>query len=179
MKRQLELNIYKHHRFIFGQDFPSIWIQIMKRKYNLALIPQTQADNIICFARRFSGIADQYILGKNSNPHVTLYQFEMEEAKLNDFWQRINEDWKEMPIILEFNKLNCVTFDNLTYWVSLMPTQITILHKMHSRISDMIRMPLKKNFDPHMTLINSKNKASENEIQRLAPLYHSITDAFV
>lgn len=151
----------------------------MKRKYNLALIPQTKNDEAVSLARKFSGIADKYLLGENSNPHVTLYQFEIEEKEVDDIWARVSEEWEEKPITLEFNKFSCITFDNFTYWVSLLPDQDAILRKMHSNIADMIRMPVKKSFDPHMTLISSKNKDYEKEVQKLSPSYHTITDTFV
>jgi len=150
-----------------------------KRKYNLALIPQTKVNEVICLARQFSGIADQYLLGENSNPHVTLYQFKVEEKDINDIWTRVSKQWEVKPIKLEFNKLSCTTFDDLTYWVSLLPNQRAILHKMHHNMADRIGLPVIKSFDPHMTLINSKNKDSEKEVQKLSPFYHTITDTFV
>jgi len=151
----------------------------MKRKYNLALVPQTNADEVVSFARKFSSIADKYLLGKNSNPHVTLYQFEAEEKEVDDIWARISDQWEEKLITLEFSKLSCVTFDNITYWVSLLPDKSALLHKMHSHIADMIGLTVKKSFDPHMTLINSKNKDYRNEVQRLSPGYHTIADTFI
>lgn len=150
----------------------------MKRKYNLALIPQTKADEVISIARKFSAIADKYLLGENSNPHVTLYQFEVEESE-DGIWARVSEAWKEKPITLAFNEMSCITFDNVIYWVSLLPDQTAILLKMHNNIAGMIALPVKKSFDPHMTLINSKNKNYENEVQRLSPSYHAIRDTFV
>src|SRR5690348_12158037 len=134
----------------------------MKRKYNFALIPQTKSDEVVSIARKFSAISDKYLLGENSNPHVTLYQFELEENEEDSIWARVSEAWKEKPLTLAFNKMSCITFDNVIYWVSLLPDQIAILHKMHSNVAGMIALPVKKSFDPHMTLINSKNKDYEN-----------------
>ncbi len=151
----------------------------MKGKYNLALIPQTKADEVVSFARKFSTIADKYLLGENSNPHVTLYQFEVEEEDEEAIWARVSETWKEKPLTLTFNKMSCNTFDNVIYWVSLLPDQIAILHKMHGNVAGMIELPVKKSFDPHMTLINSKNKDYENEVQRLCSSCYTMTDTFV
>lgn len=151
----------------------------MKRKYNLALIPQMKGNEVVSFAHMFSSIADKYLLGENSNPHVTLYQFEIEEKEVGDVWARISDEWEEKPIALEFNKFSCITFDNTTYWVSLLPDQNAALHKMHSKIAHMVGLPIKASFDPHMTLISSKNKGYEKEVQKLSPLYHTIADTFV
>lgn len=151
----------------------------MKLKYNLALIPQIKSEAFLRVAHQFSDIADQYLLGKKSNPHVTLYQFEMEENEVNRIWARVCEGWETKPVTLEFNKFDCRTFDDLTNWASLLPDQRIILHKMHHRIADLLGLPVKAVFDPHVTLFNSKNKEYEQKVARLFLSYNKIIDTFV
>lgn len=50
----------------------------MPKKYNLALIPVSKGVEAVRFAKKFAGLADKYLLGDNSLPHVTIYQFEYE-----------------------------------------------------------------------------------------------------
>ena len=151
----------------------------MKKKYNLALTPITKSDVIIQASQAFSGIADKYILGKNSLLHVTLYQFEIEESAIEKSWKEVCEIWKEKPIKLVFEKVSCLTFDNNIYWISLVPSEVEILHKMHGKIAGGIKLPVKKDFDPHMTLINTRDKSCEREVSKFLVSYELIGDDFV
>jgi len=151
----------------------------MKRQYNLALMPQKKGAAVVEFAQNFSDLADHYLLGENSYPHVTLYQFETDEAALNALGERLKREWQERPLALEFNEWTYVTYDNSTYWLSLMPNQSEILHKMHAHIADLIQQPVKESFTPHMTLMNSKMKEGAKEIQARWHLYATIADYFV
>jgi len=46
---------------------------LMKKKYNLALIPISKSDEVMALAKKFSTIADRYLPGDSSFPHITLY----------------------------------------------------------------------------------------------------------
>ena len=50
---------------------------------------------------------------------------------------------------------------------------------MHSLIADIIKLPIKKNFDPHITLISSKNKDYKKEADEISRSYTPITDTFI
>ncbi len=151
----------------------------MKNKYNLALTPISKKEEFIKLSQQFSNIADKYSLGNNSLPHVTLYQFEADEKEIENIWKQTCEIWEEKPINLEFSKFSCITFDNATYWVSLLPNNYDTLHKMHSIIANIIKLPIKKNFDPHVTLISTKNKDYEKKADEISQSYTPITDTFV
>lgn len=151
----------------------------MLKKYNLALMPISKSNEVVSFAKKFSDLADQYLLGESSLPHVTIYQFEVEEKEIDGIWSRVSEIWKESPIDLEFKKFSCITFDNSTYWVSLLPNNCEKLYEMHALIADIINLPIKKTFDPHLTLISTKNKEYEKEVERLSSSYMPISDKFV
>jgi hypothetical protein len=148
------------------------------KRYNLALIPLTKNPEIIQLAQIFAPIANQYLLGKNSFPHVTLYHFDYEEKDIKKLWQRVNDHWKESPIFLQFDYLNDGQYGNW-YWISLMPNQREILHQMHGFIAALLMLPLKKSFDPHMTLINTSHQQYDQELVIAQKQYSLIADTFV
>ena len=149
-------------------------------KYNLALTPVSTGDEIVKCAIQLSKLADKYLIGKDSLPHVTLYQFNAEEKIIDDIWKRVKEAWKEEPPIeLEFKEFSCVSFDGVIFWVSLLPNNRDKLHEMHGLIAQVLNKPTKKNFDPHMTLFNTKNKDCEKDVGAIKSFYKPISDVFV
>lgn len=151
----------------------------MKKKYNIALIPTSRATEFVKRSNKSSHMADQYLLGDHSLPHVTLYQFEADENDIDDVWSHVCKAWNGKSIELLFSNFSCITFDNSVYWVSLLPNNCDILHKFHAEIADAIKLPIKQSFDPHLTLINTKNKDYEDEVNRLSKNYTPIKDTFV
>lgn len=151
----------------------------MKKKYNLALVPTSKSEEFITLSQKFSNISDKYLLGNNSLSHVTLYQFEADEKEIRNIWKRTCEIWEEKSINLEFSKFSCITFDDKIYWVSLLPNNCDVLHKMHRVITEVIKLPIKKIFDPHLTLVSTKNKDYQKEAVKLSPSYTPITDIFI
>ena len=57
--------------------------------------------------------------------------------------------------------------------------QALALHKMHGRIANFLQLPIKKTFDPHMTLINTHIKNYDKDISLLHDFDKPIIDAFV
>lgn len=151
----------------------------MTKKYNLALIPMSKGDEVVAFAKKFSRIADMYLLGERSLPHVTLYQFQAEEKNIDIIWEKVCDGCQQKSINLEFNKFSCITFDNNIFWVSLLPDNCEVLHRMHDIIADILSLPSKKTFDPHMTLINTKDREYEKEVAKLSSFYEPIKDKFI
>jgi 2'-5' RNA ligase len=151
----------------------------MKEKYNLALLPMTKSEDIINASQAFSNMADKYVLGEQSLPHLTLYQFKIEESETKHLWEVVCETWNEDPINLVLEKLSFITFDEDIYWVSLLPGNPTILRKMHEKISRIINHPAKESFDPHVTLINTRNKDCKKEVDKFAIQYEPIRDSFI
>jgi 2'-5' RNA ligase len=151
----------------------------MKNKYNLALLPTLRSDELITFSAKFANIADQYLLGKNSLPHITLHQFEIEENKIASIWEKISTVWKDEYINIELSKFSYITFDKKTYWISLLPKNTEILHKMHIFIANTIRLPLKENYDPHLTLLNTKVDHYQSELDNISNVFHPISDKFI
>lgn len=150
----------------------------MRKKYNLALTPISQGDKVIALAKKFSTIADKYLLGNNSFPHVTLYHFDAEEGEIANIWKTACDRLKALPLFLTFNKFSCITFDNAIFWVSLLPDNGNIIHGMHASIADILQLPVKQTFDPHMTLINTRNNQYVKEAAVVAASYQPIADGF-
>jgi 2'-5' RNA ligase len=150
----------------------------MIKKYNLALLPATKANEVIRFARNFSNISDSYLIGLKSVPHVTLRHFHAEESDIDEIWQRACGALRHKKIVLEFAGFSCRTFDSKIYWISLLPDKIDILHRMQRIASETIGVPLKENYDPHMTLLNTRDPECKKELERFAELYSVITDTF-
>lgn len=148
-------------------------------KYNLALTPLSKGDETVKCANQLSKLADKYLLGEESLPHVTLYQFEAEEKAIADIWNRVEKAWKEEPIELEFKEFSCISFDGAIFWTSLLPNNGDKLQKMHSLIAQVLDKPIKKSFDPHMTLFNTKNKNYEKDVDTIKSSYKPISDKFI
>ncbi len=151
----------------------------MTKKYNLTLTPLSKGNEVVTLAKKLSHIADEYLLGEKSLPHVTLYQFQVEEKDIGPIWKKVCDVWKEEPIYLTFNEFSCITFDNNIFWVSLLPDNDNVLHKMHRFIADILLLPSIKTFDPHVTLINTKDKEYEKEVAKLSYCYEPIKDSFI
>ncbi len=146
-------------------------------KFNIALTPKSKNNTIIQCAKNFSAIADQYLLGEKSLPHVTLYQFTYEND-IERIWKKICQSFGHYCINLKFEKFSCVTFDNKIFWASLLPDNCDSLIKMHSLVANGINKPAKGSYDPHMTLINTKNRNYEDLINKFSKTYTPIQDTF-
>lgn len=142
-------------------------------------MPMAINDEIVRLSLEFSDLADNYILGEKSLPHLTLYQFEVEEEEIVSIWEQLCEKWKEVPIDLMFEKFSCLTFDNHVFWVSLLPNHMEALHDMHEKIASIINKPIKKTFNPHMTLVNTKDKEYEVKIDIYSGSYKQLRDMFI
>lgn len=150
----------------------------MIKKYNIAYIPVSHIATIINLARHFSPIADRYLLGEHSLPHVTLYQFTMDDSEIENVWEKITFAFNETHIKLTFDEFSCITFDHETYWASLLPNNYDVLIKMHHLVANILKMPINNAYDPHMTLMNTKNKKYESEVEKLKAKYVPVTDIF-
>jgi len=151
----------------------------MKNRYNIALIPIKESESVIKCAHFLSNVADSYLLGKSSLPHVTLYQFQANESDIRSIWERACSELSQTSIELTFKKFSCITFDQTIFWASLLPDNEDALMKMHRTIADIIKQPVKANYDPHMTLINTKDPSYENLVNKLSNIYIPIQDIFV
>ena len=151
----------------------------MKSRYNIALIPAKENDSVIKCAHFLSDVADRYLLGENSLPHVTLYQFQANDSDIESIWEKACDKLSQTSIELTFEKFSCITFGQAIFWASLLPDNGDVLMKMHSIIADVINQPVKVNYDPHMTLISTKDASYENLVNKLYKTYTPIQDVFI
>lgn len=154
----------------------------MKNKYNIALIPMHTSNLIITLSNKLSHIADQYILGENSLPHVTLCQFIASEDALADIWDKVCDSLQHKIIDLVFMDISCITLNNIIHWISLLPNNNDKLSVMNVLVADIIKNPVSKSYKeyvPHMTLVNTKNKDYEKFAGELSKSYEPIADTFI
>lgn len=149
------------------------------RVYNIALLPCKSSPQIISWASNFIKISDKYILGDRSFPHVTLYRFAAHTEEIKCIIQNISSSEIIKMIKLEFKNFNYISFDKLIHWVSLIPNQIEKLDYLHEAISEMLKKPVLENFDPHMTLLNTKNNECEKFVEARIQSYAPIKDTFI
>lgn len=147
----------------------------MKSKFNIVLIPITQTPRIVQTAEKISYLADEYLLGKTSFPHVTLYQFWRNGAEIPAIWDKISQ--LIAYVDLRFETASYVTFDEEIFWISLMPDQRELLTQLHAEVAAIIDKPIKNTFDPHMTLVNTRNKTCD--VAHILQDYEVISDRFV
>ncbi|MBX3710206.1 MAG: hypothetical protein KIT56_09520 [Gammaproteobacteria bacterium] len=112
-------------------------------------------------------------------PHVTLCQFQAEESTIRELWDKACNALTEHTISLELKDFSCISFDNEIFWVSLMPDHRTLLNDMHNVVSKIVNSPAKKSYDPHLTLINTKDSEYEKMADKLIKTYSPISDEFV
>ncbi|KTD23945.1 2'-5' RNA ligase family protein [Legionella maceachernii] len=151
----------------------------MPKKYNIALLPLHSSDEIIEFAKKFSTLSENYMLGEKSLPHVTLCQFYAEEKQVNEVWENACNTLTEHSLELTFGNFSCISFDESTFWVSLLPDKVDALNDMYSEIIKIVKPFNNKLFDPHMTLFNTKNKEYKTLIKDDLSQYSSISDCFI
>lgn len=151
----------------------------MLKKYNIALIPTTVKENFIKNSQYFYKISDQYQLGEKSLPHVTLYQFHAKEQDIEQVWMKICGALLEHSIRLEFKEFSYITFNNTIFWISLLPDQRDALNKMHQLVAKTVNVPINKSYDPHLTLVNTKNKKYKEIANELEKSYLPTSDDFV
>lgn len=145
----------------------------MKNKYNLVLLPVAGCDAAVQYANCLASIADRYLLGTHSLPHVTLYQFEAEARELDDIWLRAERALGGASIELTFEQISWKTFGNDIFWVALLPNHRRELEAMHRVAADALHLPMKPAYDPHMTLINTKDVSREKWVREV--LSHAYT----
>lgn len=150
----------------------------MKNKYNLALVPMSKPSEFIDVAQKLLSISGNYLLGKNSLPHVTLCQFDADDSEIAAIWTKVCDMWHGKSIDIELAEFSYITFDNDTYWISLLPKNSETLHKMHISAAEILKLPAKKTYDPHLTLLNTKNNHCQSEIENIEKYFVSIKDTF-
>lgn len=141
----------------------------MLKKYNIALIPNENHAQFIQYAQslsQYAPAANYHIGGSASIPHVSLCHFLMAPENIANLWQTV-KNLAVPEIHLIFTHHGSKTFRGNpkymnVYWVSLIPNHLDKLTALHRLIADIVKHPLNAayaQYDPHMTLFNSRAKA--------------------
>lgn len=148
-------------------------------KFNIAFVPKVKGLDIIKLAEPFSSISDHYLLGADSLPHVTLYQFTADKGELAHMIARLTAAGIKRVIELQFQTFSCISFDDAIFWASLMPDKASELTEMHELIAGIISRPVKPNYDPHMTLMSTRHRDYELLVDAVKRDYEPIGDEFI
>jgi 2'-5' RNA ligase len=151
----------------------------MIKRSNIALIPTQANQQIIDCASHFTEIANNYLLGKQSLPHVTLYQLNGNDHDIPDIIKKLSAIQTIKSIDLSFETFSCISFDQKVHWASLMPDKIAVLMQWHKQIAECMNQPIKPTYDPHMTLMNTKQHDYELLVDAVKLQYKAIKDKFI
>ena len=146
-------------------------------KYNIALLPEYKANNIIELSSSFDINFGCYKLGKQSLPHLTITQFYATEEQLKTYWLNICNTVKFTRLELNFNCFSLFTLDEKTYWVSLLPDTKTHLKKMHDNIASLIQTGINNNYDPHITLFSTTDTHVKSILEKRSLI--GFSDSFI
>lgn len=138
--------------------------RIKMKKYNIALLPSAKSEDFIKLSKQLAFLEAQYQLGDDSLPHVTLLQFYADESQVDEIWENAMHHLNEHSIDLEFKCFSFITFNNHTFYISLIPNNISILYKMHSQLCLLFTPTINKPYDPHLTLISTIDKLNETNL---------------
>lgn len=127
----------------------------VKKKYNIALLPTSKIEQLVDLSLEFKDRTSQYYLGSCSLPHVSICWFEADESDVDMIWRDINNQIQINTLTLEFNNFSYLSFDQKTYWISLIPNETEILNQMHISIAKIINGKINFRYDPHLTLANT------------------------
>lgn len=149
------------------------------KKFNVAFLPLQKGQELILLSKKLIFLNPEYQLGDTSLPHLTLCQFYAEESDIDTIWDNICDNVEVDTINLEFSDFSFVTFDNVTYWISLLPKDSGELHILHSKISSIVHSTSNKPYDPHLTLISTKDNFYEFKGKPVSEGYKVISDRFI
>jgi 2'-5' RNA ligase len=149
------------------------------KKYNIALLPVDRSEAFIALSQRFSMMDPIYHLSEKSLPHVTLCQFYQEDNEIEATWGEVCVALDNYALDLEFKNFSFITFDNTMFWISLMPVDISKLHKMQAEIASILKISSKRPYDPHLTLMSTLDSTYVSKATPLIEEYSPIVDKFI
>lgn len=152
----------------------------MKIKVNLALLPSSPniVNGLINYANLHASLAEGYLLGERSLPHITIHQFMAHDVVIEDLIECIKKSRLPKTIELELNKFSCLSFDGHSHWTSLLPNHRDTLLSLHHGFAKLLSLPIKPNYDPHLTLFRTLNPNYEQRVNETKKTYTAVTDTF-
>ncbi len=91
-----------------------------KQSFNLALFPESKQfiDETIKLAQNnFASQSQEYLLGDNAWPHITLCQFSAEPSRLNEIWTAVSP-LATKPLSIRLSQFYIWLYEN-AYWMGL------------------------------------------------------------
>lgn len=125
-------------------------------------MPKTKTDEIIKLTLLFETLFGQYKVGPCSYPHVTISQFYHEGDEIISIWDKIINEFGNINLKLTFERLSFISFNEKDFWVSLIPDNIDYLHGINKKISSILNLKQKREYDPHLTLFSTKDRSCES-----------------
>lgn len=134
----------------------------MNNFFNIALVPEHENLIRTCIQlaqANLKGQSDQYLLGENAWPHITLCQFISEHGQLGQIWQATRK-MSTKPVLISFEHIFILPGEGIhegKYWVGLIVTKTTELinlqksihEKLHSLGVEGLTSP--ETYSPHLT----------------------------
>jgi len=148
------------------------------KKYNIALLPVNNNGDFTELAQKLSMLNPVYHLGDKSLPHVTLCQFYLDEKNVDATWEELCAALSDHELELEFKDFSFLTFDYKMFWIALLPTDVSELHKMQAKAAAVLKLASKKPYDPHLTLISTHDNSYKSKAAPLSEKYKPIRDSF-
>lgn len=124
------------------------------KKYNIAFVPKLKSEDFITLTKDSKHI-ENYCVGPESIPHITICQFYYNPDQIESLWDEICSEPLETTISLSFKEFSIISFDNNLYWISLLPYHVDKLTDIFNIISKKVECIRKDTYDPHLTLFNS------------------------
>lgn len=160
----------------------------MVKYYNIALIPVHDRDKFIRYAKKLSCFApaDTYHISEEASiPHISLCHFIAEPEQIDAIWQQVqNLDWPKLHMTFDRHRSKSYPANpdrTDMCWVSLVPDHLEQLKERHLKIAEMIKRPLNaafEQYDPHMTLFNSRALIACAEFNSQPQATASLSDNF-
>lgn len=122
------------------------------QRFNIALLPANKefiAENIRLAQENFADQADQYLLGENAWPHITLCQFDSEQEKVSDIWTAVKHLLVE-PISINLGPFY-ISLDEDIYWVGLATLRTHELFSLQLAVNEVLNGFGIKSRTPHST----------------------------
>lgn len=145
-------------------------------KYNLAFIPKFKSKEFISLTEQYTDFHHNYILGKNSIPHVTVCQFYWEKEHLERLYDTVHAISLDYNLELAFKTWSHISFDGVIYWLSLLPEKPEKLHRIFNKVTQFIKPIRSDAYDPHLTLFNYS--VSDNDLMQLSDTQFNVQDEF-
>ena len=158
-------------------------------RFNIALVPLHNSEQFVAYAKTLSStvkVSNYHIRTDVSIPHVSLSHFACEPNEIQAIWQKILA--LKLPVLhLSFafrrNKIYPGKFKKESNSsVSLIPDHLETLKKWHLQVANIIQKPLNAafdNYDPHMTLFNSKQNDVCSLFNQKSQLKQPLEDDFI